>query len=234
MRTLRGVVGWQKTSFIDFPGTISTVLFYSGCNLRCPFCHNPGLVDFSGAEVAPDPDELERYLAFRRGKLTGVVLSGGEPTLHGSSAELAREFHSDGYRIKLDTNGLLPGKVGPIDPDYLAVDIKTDPERYATLLGCSLTEIESRLRQTIDIVRSMGRNAEVRTTVAPGVVDRAAIAWIGPLIEGVERLYLQPMQQRVALLDPSYQKIDPVAPDEILFMRDMLLKWVPNVEIRGL
>jgi len=231
VRDLRGVIGWQKTSFIDFPGTVSTVLFFSGCNLRCPFCHNPALV--RGEGEPPDPQAVEDYLAFRKGKLTGVVLSGGEPTLHDSAVAIARSFRESGYKIKLDTNGLHPEQIELIAPDYLALDIKTSPARYAEL-GCSVADCEKLLLRSIGLVRDLGEQAEIRTTIAPGLVDRAAIVEIGRMVEGVSRVFLQPMQQRAQLLDPHYQTVALVDPAEIAVMRDVLSNHAATVEIRGL
>lgn len=234
MRTLTGVKGWQKTSFIDFPGTVSTVLFFSGCNLRCPYCHNPQLVNGgSDREEGIDATVVQGYCVARKGKLTGVVLSGGEPTLHAESAAIAGWFRGLGYRIKLDTNGLLPRRIDDIAPDYLALDIKANPRAYGTLLGCRYGDARERLRESVDKVRSLGGNAEIRITTAPGIADEKSIESIGRLIEGVSLVYLQPLRQRAPLLDPAWNAVRPLEREQVRRMRDLLLTWVQRVEIRG-
>ena len=281
-----GVAGWLKNSFIDFPGTVSTVLFYSGCNLRCPYCHNPGLLlnsdseDFKrGSDRMPDggmrdpslaparpaeradlplpplrgenppqrpPDEIPldiadasmncsilNFLESRKHLMEGVVFSGGEPTLHSTLEEDVEMVRRIGYKIKLDTNGLLPGMVQQINPDYLAVDIKTIPSLYPVLLASPYGDVERRLRDTLKIVKAMGKNAEVRITVAPGIVDRSIIMQIGELVQGVARLFLQPMQQRVPLLDPAYSTRELIPANEIADYRDILSEYVAQCGIRG-
>ena len=123
---ITGVAGWHKNSFIDFPGTVAAVLFFSGCNLACPYCHNPDIVK-AGTSSLVRPDDIADFLEKRKGLIDGVVLSGGEPTLHACLAEAASFIRSLGYRVKLDTNGLLPDAVAAVKPDYLALDVKTAP-----------------------------------------------------------------------------------------------------------
>jgi pyruvate formate lyase activating enzyme len=227
-----GIVGWQRSSVLDFPGTVSTVLFFSGCNLRCPYCHNPSL---ARAELSPqvEPQQILDHLDKRHGIIQGVVLTGGEPTLHANAAALAALLRARGLRVKLDSNGLRPRQIEAIAPDYLAVDVKTDPQRYPALLGAPYEDCQERLKRSIALVRALGERAEVRTTVAPGMVDEGVIEQIGQLIQGVRRCYLQPMQQRVALLDPALQQATPVAMETMRTYRALLARYVGECIIRG-
>ena len=131
----------RKTSLIDYPGLVSAVFFFPGCNLRCPWCHNRELV--LGNDTNADYISLEEALAHikkRRNVLGGVVLSGGEPTLYNSLGSLISQIKSLGLKVKLDTNGLLPDALKLLlakedsKPDYIAMDLKTSPERYSELL----------------------------------------------------------------------------------------------------
>ncbi|MBD3390929.1 MAG: anaerobic ribonucleoside-triphosphate reductase activating protein, partial [Chitinivibrionales bacterium] len=222
MRTkLVGLGGWLKNSFIDFPGTVSTVLFFAGCNLRCPYCHNVELVRKT-VDQSLRSDEFWDFLDKRKGRIDGVVLSGGEPTLYPYLREVVDEIHERGYRVKLDTNGLLPEVAETFAVDYLALDVKTLPSRYRTLLGAGFDDVEPRLRRSLDRVRAMGDNAEVRITVAPRVVDRDVVRGLCPLLEGVRTVILQPMDQNAELLDLSYNAIAPVEKQEIWKFREML------------
>jgi pyruvate formate lyase activating enzyme len=234
-----GVAGWLKNSFIDFPGTVSTVLFYSGCNLRCPYCHNPALVLIPDAKdppahtTLPTADEILEFLDKRKTVMEGVVFSGGEPTLHSSLVDDVKDVREHGYKVKLDTNGLLPGMIQQVAPDYLAVDIKTIPSLYTVLLASPYGDVERRLRDTLKIVREMGKNAEVRITVSPGVIDRSIIMQMGELVQGVANIFLQPMQQRVQLLDPSWNTKEPIPAEEIAKYRDILSEYAGNCRVRG-
>jgi pyruvate formate lyase activating enzyme len=215
---INGLGGWLKNSFIDFPGTVSTVLFFSGCNLRCPYCHNPELAE--GREnIAERSDEVWAFLEKRRGLIEGVVLSGGEPTLHTQILEIIPEIRQLGYRIKLDTNGLRPDMIENAAPDYLALDIKTLPRYYGEYLDCSCKDITTRLEQSIELVRRAGLNAEIRITIAPEIVDRERMREIAKLVSGVSTVYLQPLNQRVPLLDPSYNTAPDVSDEELLAYR---------------
>jgi pyruvate formate lyase activating enzyme len=227
-----GIAGWIKNSFIDYPGTVSTVLFFSGCNLRCPYCHNPGIVLGSPYENIP----LQDVLAFcrkRKGLIEGVVLSGGEATLLEELENIVSEIRKLGFKIKLDTNGLLPEKIKKIKPDYLALDIKTTPANYTLLLKAPYENVRERLEESISIVRAMGDNAEIRITIAPKIIDSKIIDDIAPMLQGVKKVYLQPMQTSVEILDPAFKDIQKIPQEEIERYRETMLKFVERCEIRS-
>jgi pyruvate formate lyase activating enzyme len=227
-----GVAGWQKNSFIDFPGTVSTVLFFSGCNLACPYCHNPDIVR-AGISAFIPPDDITEFLEKRKGEIEGVVLSGGEPTLHACIVETVPAVKAMGYRIKLDTNGMMPEVAAAIKPDYLALDVKTAPRRYRELLGSPYGDSENRLARSVALARDMGDNAEIRITAAPGIVDRQIIGEIGELINGVKKVFIQPMQIKRELLDKDIMEKELLTRDEMLIFRDILSEFVGKVIIRG-
>jgi pyruvate formate lyase activating enzyme len=225
------IAGWAKNSFIDFPGTVSTVLFFSGCNLRCPYCHNPDIVQNKSPEKISLEDVLE-FLVKRKGVIEGVVLSGGEPTIHDELESIACEIRKLNVKTKLDTNGLLPEKIRSIKPDYLALDVKTTPANYSLLLKAPYENVRERLKESIAIVKSMNENAEIRITIAPTVIDNKIVEEIGLMLKGVKKVFLQLMQTRVDLLDPAFKEMKKIALEEIESYRETLLKFVERCEIR--
>jgi pyruvate formate lyase activating enzyme len=233
MRTdATGVAGWVKNSFIDFPGTVSTVLFFSGCNLRCPYCHNPELI---GNDDQPEIPlrEIQEFLQKRKGRISGVVLSGGEPTMHHSAQNIATIVRSMGYSVKLDTNGMLPEKIEAIAPDYLALDVKTIPANYAKMLKARYVDVKEKLAKSIVIVKAMNENAEIRITIAPDIVNKKIIEELALMLSGIKKVYLQPMKTTTPLLNPSMSKMPPVAKEEIEKYRAIVSQFVERCEIRG-
>ncbi|MBN1758998.1 MAG: anaerobic ribonucleoside-triphosphate reductase activating protein [Chitinispirillaceae bacterium] len=226
-----GIGGWIKHSFIDFPGTVSTVLFFNGCNLRCPYCHNPELV--RGSQTSVNFDEIIAYLRRRPGIIEGVVLSGGEPTLHGSALlDIVRELRTLGLTVKLDTNGLLPEMITAIAPDYCALDLKTSPSRYPEL-GCNIQPEQLPLLRSLDIIRAMGNRAEVRITVARPFIDNAVIEEFTVLLSGMENVFLQPLRTTKPLLDPDFDTRNSISAETIQQYRSQLATVVKSCIIRG-
>jgi pyruvate formate lyase activating enzyme len=224
------IIGWLKHSFIDYPGMVSTVLFFSGCNLRCPYCHNPSIVKNRLPSVPFA--KIKDYLALRRSVIDGVVISGGEPTIHQSMLTVAASLRNEKFSIKLDTNGLNPQMIEKCNPDYLAVDIKTSFSRYCEL-SCVLNDCRERLTETLEIVRKMGEQAEVRITVAPLLIDDSVIIELADVLKGVAKIYLQPFNQTSELLDPSYKELEPVSPEKISKYRDYIKQITGACRIRG-
>ncbi|MBD3420350.1 MAG: anaerobic ribonucleoside-triphosphate reductase activating protein [Chitinivibrionales bacterium] len=231
-QTMTGIAGWQKNSFIDYPGTVSTVLFFGGCNLRCPYCHNPDIV-FAPPVPCICWEEIDFFLQRRTGIIEGVVLTGGEPTLHARLKEIVDSIRLYGYKVKLDTNGLLPERIAAVNPDYLAVDIKTIPELYVSEFGAPYGDVEQRLRRSLAHVKKLGSSAEVRITCVPGLMDAERINSLGPLLSGVEHVLLQNFRPRERLLDQSYAGIRPFGKEEMNSFRILLSEYATRCEIRG-
>jgi pyruvate formate lyase activating enzyme len=225
-----GICAWQKNSFIDFPGTVSTVLFFEGCNLHCPWCHNPQIVRRQLSAVSLD--EVADFLNNRKGLIDGVVLSGGEPTLHNSLSMLVDTFRKIGLKIKLDTNGLNPEILQEIQFDYIALDIKTSPSRYASL-GCTFSDCEERLKRSIEIVRSSGKCGEIRIPCAPGFIDKKIALEIADLVSGVPKVFLQPLQYNTDFLDDAYKLNPALTQDELEEIQQIIGSQVDECKIRG-
>jgi len=200
--------GFQKTSLIDYPGKISCIVFLSGCNFHCPYCHNPELAR-PGAKREPvmDLNELIRFLARRVGLIDGVVITGGEPTLQADLPMLCREIRALGFSIKLDTNGsrpdILEGLITDQLVDFLAMDIKTDPDRYAPFI--SDTCKPAAIRAAIGLILSSQLPHEFRTTCVKPIIDEDAIHIIGELLAGAQSHALQRVQhENVDTLHPEF------------------------------
>ncbi|MBQ9189198.1 MAG: anaerobic ribonucleoside-triphosphate reductase activating protein, partial [Clostridia bacterium] len=137
--------GLQKMTLLDFPGRVACTVFLGGCDMRCPFCHNAELIDGS-AEAIMDETELLAFLEKRKGLLDGVAFTGGEPTLRKDLPDLFRRIKAMGYPIKLDTNGLHPDRLKALLDeglvDYVAMDIKNCPEKYAVTAGLDTVDLD--------------------------------------------------------------------------------------------
>ncbi len=196
--------GIQKLSLVDFPGKVSTILFTKGCVFRCAYCHNPDLVLPSGTQGIPEK-EWWNHLKKRRGFIDGVVVSGGEPTLHKDLPEFVRRIKEMGYAIKLDTNGVTPDMVKRMLDDrlidYFAMDIKHRWEKYQLIANVKEEKrsILTRCKETFDIIRNSGIPYEWRSTLLPGVHTEEDVIAIASGFRSGERYYLQKMNYRVTL-----------------------------------
>lgn len=200
--------GIQKTSLIDYPGKLSCVLFLTGCNFNCPYCHNPDLVR-GKSRPAMDQDQLTAFLSKRRRFLEGVVITGGEPTLQADLPELCYTLKSMGFSVKLDTNGSHPEMLKQLMAeqliDFVAMDIKTDPERYVPNIcrTCNPSDIIA----SAQLILASSLSHEFRTTCVLPLVDQAAIDGIAQLIDGAGRHALQRVQhESVNVLCPEFFK----------------------------
>ena len=185
--------GLQKSSMIDYPGKISCVVFLTGCNFTCPYCHNPALVKSGAAGAcAMSSEKLFEFLAARRNFLEGVVISGGEPTLQRDLPALCGRVKAMGYPVKLDTNGSRPGVLGDLIRrglvDYLAMDIKTDPSGYFPCIRNKKIGPEN-LQSSIRQIMASGLPYEFRTTCMRPLVDETILEGICRLIQGSGEVY---------------------------------------------
>ncbi|MFW5851156.1 MAG: anaerobic ribonucleoside-triphosphate reductase activating protein [Bacteroidota bacterium] len=168
--------GLQKQSFIDWEGKTTAVIFTRGCNFRCGFCHNPSLVLpelFKGTEHI-SPDEVLDFLSTRKNWLDGVVITGGEPTLHADLPDFIASLNEIGLPVKLDTNGsnshMLQSLIRHQLIEYVAMDIKTklEPEAFAEITACADSQLVDQIVQSLCILRNSGIDYMLRTTVVPG------------------------------------------------------------------
>ncbi len=185
--------GFQKFSMLDYPGQLAAIVFTQGCNFRCPYCHNPQLVDPSRYTRPLRNSRVFNFLRKRAGKLGAVVFSGGEPTCQPDLVEAVRLLRSLGYLIKIDTNGSLPDVIKTLADnqlvDYWAMDLKAPPELYQVLTRTKVPV--DNILQSMDILRSSGRNFEFRTTFFEMLFDWSDIARIQSLLKPGDKYILQ-------------------------------------------
>lgn len=161
------LAGLIKSSTLDYPGSLSAVLFFSGCNYDCFYCHNRDILHGSGIDM--EVSEALAFLEKRKGLLDAVVLSGGEATLQTGLTELARKIKAMGYKVKLDTNGSLPATVNDMLNagiiDYVALDYKAPWSRYREIAGKNADP--ERVKETLKLLFDAKIPFEMRTTVIP-------------------------------------------------------------------
>lgn len=185
--------GFQKVSLIDYPGRISAVVFTQGCNFRCPFCHNPELVDPERFDELIPAAEILSFLKKRKGRLDAVVITGGEPTLLPPLIPFLIDLKEMGYRTKLDTNGSRPDRLEDALArnllDYVAMDIKAPLERYREVTRAETNP--EQIRKSIALIMNSGIDYEFRTTAVKSLLSAADLDQIGRLIPGAKRFVLQ-------------------------------------------
>lgn len=199
---LPDIKGFLETSFLDWRGCISAVLFLPGCNFSCPFCHNYSLVT--------DPDTFEtqpiRYVLGRLrsfvGWIDGVVISGGEPTLHPGLPMLIELIRSEGFAIKLDTNGYRPNVVRSLveagSVDMVAMDVKAPLEELAYSRATGRAVDVERVRETVEFLKSCGIDHEFRSTILPAWHGEEELNQMGQSVRGCRAWTLQAMNQDTA------------------------------------
>jgi pyruvate formate lyase activating enzyme len=227
--------GWVKTSLIDYPGRIASVLFTSGCNFRCPYCQNPELVLHPESLPEIDPVEIFQLLARRRGLIDGMVITGGEPTLQNDLNGFLRKAKELGLAIKLDTNGYRPQALREMLErgllDYVAMDIKTSIAKYPLAAGVPVDV--RRIEESVRLNLSSGIDYEFRTTVVPGIVTLEDVEEISKLIAGARKYILQQFRPQVTL-DPHFAEIGRYPAQTLLEMAQTAGRWINEVEVRGL
>ncbi|GAB6904873.1 conserved hypothetical protein [Desulfosarcina cetonica] len=229
------LAGFQKNSFIDFPGKISCVLFLTGCNFFCPYCHNAALANGEYPQRI-DIETVLDFLKARRGMLEGVAISGGEPTLSPAIADLCRSIKALGYPLKLDTNGSRPDILGRLLDqrlvDFVAMDVKAPLDRYTPF--CDQTDIADRIRESIHRLMTVAPAYEFRTTCAAPFINTTTIVPMARAIQGADRYVLQPFNRRSVCLDPAFNgKTDPTLfPEAMRQLRDLAAPFVRSCTIR--
>lgn len=227
------IKGLQKLTLIDYPGRLAATVFVGGCNFRCPFCHNASLVlPEKSAEAIPE-EEFFEFLSTRVGKLSGVCVSGGEPTVYPDLPDFIRRIRSLGFSVKLDTNGSSPDtlislvKFGLVD--YVAMDIKNSPERYAETVGKDQFDIAP-ICKSVEFLLSGAVDYEFRTTVVRELHTASNLAAVGKWISGAKRYYLQPFKDSGELISPGLTGYSEAEMNELLAI---VSPFVSIAQIRG-
>ncbi len=226
------IQGLQKMTLLDYPGRVACTVFLGGCDLRCPFCHNGGLV------VGPMPAELDsgELLAFlkkRVGLLDGVCVTGGEPLLRPDLPELLAQIKELGFPVKLDTNGSHPQGLRKLVEgglvDYVAMDVKNSPERYGETTGIPGLDLAP-FRESVSYLLTGAVDYEFRTTVVREFHDAGSFRAIGPWIAGAKRYFLQNFVDRDTVLQRGLRPWDG---ETLQTFADLVRPFVERVELRG-
>ncbi len=223
----------QPFTLVDYPGHVACTLFTGGCNLRCPYCHNANLI----APTAPpriDEAYLFSFLARRKGRLEGVCITGGEPTLSDLTLLLKR-IKGEGYAIKLDTNGTHPERWIPWAEggllDYVAMDIKVPLKKYAAM-GASPADTRG-VSVSVEYLLSHSLPYEFRTTIHPNWISERDIDRLGAYLKGAKRLALQPYTPSEKVLNPARCEGEGYSRETLTAFRKRLAQTIESVIVRG-
>ena len=226
--------GFQRFSLIDYPGKICAIVFTQGCNFRCPYCHNPELVDANPSGLqGVKQDEVLSFLEARRGKLEAVTITGGEPLLQYDIGDFLSSVKSLGYLVKLDTNGSFPSRLETIiranAVDYIAMDIKAPLDKYEQVVRRRIDK--DQILSSIKLIMDWDSEYEFRTTVVRSLLERDDFVGIGKMIKG-SRLYV--LQRFVAskLLDDRFLDVDMYSDDELSSIRSLVDGYVEQCIVR--
>ncbi len=224
--------GLQKFTLNDYPGKAAAVIFTVGCNFRCPYCHNPELVNET-VETIYSEEYVFNFLDRRHGLLDGVVITGGEPTLHDDLPGFMKKLKEKGFLVKLDSNGTNPAVLREaIDRklvDYIAMDIKAPLAKYSATVACPVDV--AAIKQSIGIIMSSPVEYEFRTTVVKALLSPQDLEEIGREIKGARRYFLQRFVP-TKLLNPQFRKKVTYEDAEFENIRLSLLNYVEHCELR--
>lgn len=186
--------GYEKFSMVDFDGKIACTVFTGGCNFRCPFCHNAPLVVGDVKSQQIDENEVFDYLQKRKGLVDAVCVTGGEPTLQPDLCDFLAKVRSMGYATKLDTNGLRPDVLKAVLDDklvdYVAMDVKNSPEKYAQTVGVQNVDM-GKILSSIQLLKDSGIDFEFRTTLIKEFHTADDVQKIAYLVSGAPRYFMQ-------------------------------------------
>ncbi len=226
--------GIHKTSLVDYPGKISTVLFAGGCNLNCRYCYNPELVNNSKELETLKVNDILASLKKRKKLIDGVVISGGEPTLLKNIDVFIESIKGIPLSVKIDTNGLKPDIIEALLSknllDYIAIDIKTSPEKYESLTRKKIDF--THIKRTIDMVKKSGVDYEIRTTCIPDYITLDDIKIIKKEIGKVKKYFLQQFVNKLTM-DTGMQIVKPYPVPVLNEFKEVVETFAEKCELRG-
>ncbi len=216
--------GLLKWSLIDYPGKVAAVVFTQGCPFRCPYCHNPELVIPAAYEAPLDAAEVMRFLDRRRGRLEGVVVTGGEPTVQPGLAAFLERIRALGYPVKLDTNGCRPEVLRALIArrlvQFIAMDVKAPWDIYPRLSGVPTDT--SALRESVGIIAASGLPHQFRTTVVKAFLTPDDVAAVRRSLPEGSPYILQAFSAEGPLIDPSLRGTATYTSEEF---EDLRARW---------
>ncbi|OPY87280.1 MAG: molybdenum cofactor biosynthesis protein A [Smithella sp. PtaU1.Bin162] len=225
--------GLQKVSLIDYPGMICAVIFLQGCNFKCPYCHNPELVNSRLFQPCLDEDAVLNFLNTRRGKLDAVTITGGEPTIQKTLLPFIKKIRKMEFAVKLDTNGSQPQVVRALLTnkllDFIAMDIKSPLDKYKAVAGVPIDP--EKIMESISIILQTGLPCEFRTTIVKSQLTPNDILKIAALIPGAHHYVLQKFIP-VKTLNKKFLQEESYSEDELEKIKKRLEKDNASVIVR--
>lgn len=229
--TLPVLAGIQRAGMLDWPGRVTATAFLGGCNLRCPFCHNPELI--GTPRRTEDADALLTLVRDRRAWLDGVCITGGEPCAHGGIVDLVRALKREGMPVKLDTNGTRPDVLSELLDegllDFVAVDVKATPDRYVRATG--VADMWPAVDRSISLVLDSGVDHEFRTTCYPLAVGPDDPVRIAARLDGGRRYVLQQFRPQ-RCFDPAALSVRPHTAETLCRTAERCGSFLPTI-VRG-
>ena len=224
--------GFEKFTLIDYPGKVASMVYTIGCNFRCPYCHNPELVDES-VEKTWSEKEILNFLNNRKKMLDGLVITGGEPTIHEGLPTFIKKVKKLGFAVKLDSNGTNPKMLRQLIKDrlvdYIAMDIKSPLSKYSHV---ALRPVDTRaIRESIDLLMASSVSYEFRTTLIKSLINPRDLEEIGREIKGAKRYYLQKFIP-TKILNPQFLRKTTYSDEELKVLQKKLSKYVQFCGIR--
>lgn len=225
--------GLEKFTLIDYPGKVACMVYTVGCNFRCPYCHNPELVNETVENLIPEGDVLD-FLSQRKGILDGIVITGGEPTMHGQNLlDFISKVQNLGFKVKLDSNGTNPEFLTRVIDDnlidYIAMDIKSPLSKYSQTVARAVN-IDS-IKKSIEILIKSNIDYEFRTTVVKSLINISDFEEIGNEIKGVKKYFIQKFIP-TKILNPQFIKKVSYSDEELLEIQKIMSKYVKYCAIR--
>ena len=225
------ISGFQKLTLLDFPTKVACIIFTQGCNFKCPYCQNSGLIGHEN-EYLIDEEEIFSYLRKRKGIIDGIVISGGEPTVQKDLDLFMKKVKEMGFLVKLDTNGSNPELIKKlIDEqlvDYIAMDIKNVLEEYKDVTGVNI--VIDRIKKSIKILQNSNIDHEFRTTIIKNIHDVNKILKICSYVND-DKMYLQNFEQSENVLAKDLESF---TKEELINIEKQVKEKYPNVKVRGL
>jgi pyruvate formate lyase activating enzyme len=233
------IKGFISLSLSDWDSKVCSVIFLPGCNFRCPFCYNKSLVVQHEKMSTIAQDQIEKNLETNRKWIDGVVVTGGEPTIHQDLPVLCNEMKKMGYQVKVDTNGTHPEMIGELIEkelvDYVAMDVKAPliQENYSKCSGINAAPFLDKINETIWILLNDKIDYEFRTTLVPTLHQTDDLERICHAIKGCKRYVLQNFKSDVETIDPTFQDLKPFPKMQVEAFFHTVKKIVNNAALRG-
>ncbi|HII17629.1 TPA: anaerobic ribonucleoside-triphosphate reductase activating protein [Candidatus Woesearchaeota archaeon] len=228
------IKGLQKTTLVDYPGKVACTVFLPGCNFRCGYCHNADLVCSAAALPTIPEKEFFAFLASRKGKVEGVCITGGEPTITKGLPEFCKRVKDAGFLVKLDSNGTNPSVLRRLIEeklvDYIAMDVKAPIEQYS-IVSCVDTDT-GKLAESIGLIRESGIDYEFRATVIPDVFTDETVKAIGKAVCGAKRFFFQQFQPSKKAMGERYRDMEPLPAEALESFGRVMRQFVGEVGIR--